>query len=149
MNLHNLLTVESLFSNLIVFIVAVLLTNWWHKRNKKVSKPVNEASQPIRNETPIHILRTYREDTKRFGFAYLEKHTPAIIQALQKQSQYPSAEGISQEELEAVIATLKGYLNEMNQIEADENEQEKYKIMVLNYVNKTLIRWRQLSQEVT
>ncbi len=146
MNLHNLLTVESLSSNLIVFIVAVLLTNWWHKRNKKVSKPVNEASQPIRNETPIHILRTYREDTKRFGFAYLEKHTPAIIEKLMQTKTKPSVE-IDEAAIDEVIAQLREFQQQFKKVGTESNEQEKYKIMVLNYVNKTLIRWKQLSED--
>lgn len=144
MNLHNLLTVESLLSNLIVFIVAVLLTNWWHKRNKKEAKPVKEAPQPIRNETPIHILRTYRDDTKRFGFAYLEKHTPAIIEKLMRNQ---SSEGIDEAAVNEVIGQLREFHQQFKEVGTETNEQEKCKIMVLNYVNKTLIRWKQLSEE--
>lgn len=141
MNLHHLLTVESLLSNLIVFIVAVLLTNWWHKRNKKESMPAKEAPQSIRKETPIDILRTYRDDTKRFGFAYLEKHTSAIIEKLRQNQR---SGGIDEAAIDEVIDQLRQFQQQFKQVGTETNEQEKCKIMVLNYVNKTLIRWKQL-----
>lgn len=144
MNLHNLLTVESLLSNLIVFIVAVLLTNWWLKRNKKEAKLVKEAPQPIQNEMPIQILRTYRDDTKRFGFAYLERHTPAIIEKLMGSQ---SSGEIDEAAVNEVIVQLRDFQRQFKKVGTETNEQEKCKIMVLNYVNKTLIRWKQLSEE--
>lgn len=144
MNLHNFLTVESLLSNLIVFIVAVLLTNWWHKRNKKEAKLVKEVPQPIQNEMPIQILRTYRDDTKRFGFAYLERHTPAIIEKLMGSQ---SSGEIDEAAVNEVIVQLRDFQRQFKEVGTETNEQEKCKIMVLNYVNKTLIRWKQLSEE--
>lgn len=144
MNLHNLLTVESLLSNLIVFIVAVLLTTWWLKRNKKEAKLVKEVPQPIQNEMPIQILRTYRDDTKRFGFAYLERHTPAIIEKLMGNQ---SSGGIDEAAVNEVIVQLRDFQRQFKEVGNETNEQEKCKIMVLNYVNKTLIRWKQLSEE--
>lgn len=146
MKIENLLTVESLISNIIVFIVAVLLTNWWHKRKKKSSPaPIKKTTRQASFETPIDTLRTYRDDTKRFGFAYLEKHTPAIIEKLMLNRQRPSA-GIDEDAIDEVIAALKDFQKQFKQVGFDKNEQEKCKIMVLNYVNKTLIRWKQLSE---
>ncbi|MGG5318329.1 hypothetical protein [Enterococcus sp. AZ072] len=146
MNLHNLLTTESLFSNLIVFIVAVLLTNWWHKRKSKPEKAVSKPTAKVSFEPPSTILKTYRDDTKRFGFAYLEKHTPAIIEKLTKNRADPSS-GIDQAAIDEVINSLKNFQKQFKQVGKDANEQEKRKIMVLNYVNKTLIRWKQLSEQ--
>ncbi|MGM0216736.1 hypothetical protein [Enterococcus sp. AZ109] len=144
MTIENLLTVESLISNIIVFIVAVLLTNWWNKR-KKTKRSNNNTIRTASFENPIDILRTYRDDTKRFGFAYLEKHTPAIIEKLQQNRQRPSA-GIDEETIDEVIATLREFQKQFKRVGNDPNEQEKCKIMVLNYVNTLLIRWKQLSE---